>query len=245
MKHQVDQPEQPHSFTCNGNQGTHGSWRGMERGRPKEKKREKGHSSSWLTRISTLVTSYTPNFIWNAEWYHWCIPLCLLPALSALQRRAAAETLVTTRPLFTWELVCCWPLWQLLAGREEARVRGQWAQLSHHGTAMHSSHSHPPICPSPVTQQQRITPGWAKSNKRALAIKPAWPPLHLKVGISLTSDLCRPIPPSIFGGPPPPSCCASSISGYNLHPTPLPAVGHCLAWSTYSQSPPSLFAFSL
>lgn len=46
-----------------------------------------------------------------------------------LVRLTGAKIPTVTQCLFTWELACCWPLWQLLVGRVEGRARGQRAQL--------------------------------------------------------------------------------------------------------------------
>lgn len=90
--------------------------------------------------------------------------------------------------------------------------------------------------PHNAVADQRFTPEWAKSNNRALAIKPPWLYSTFKVQIIVTFDLSFPTPPQSLE--PCSSSCSSSISGYNLHPTPFLAVRHCLAWSTYSQCAP-------
>lgn len=58
----------------------------------------------------------------------------------------------------------------------------------------------PTQTPLPHGTAQRFTPGWAKSNMRALAIKLPWPHSTFKVGISLTFDLSLPHPSFQFGG---------------------------------------------
>lgn len=77
MKSWADQPEQPHSFTCNGNQGNLGE---AEGGQSREKRLSERKQ---LLPAQAHHQAQAPHPIsFETEWYRWCIPSCLLAVSS-------------------------------------------------------------------------------------------------------------------------------------------------------------------